>query len=122
HGYAVSSLMDTGIGCQNSILRISSFKFQNTCLLPNLHKWVAEISGGFNLQFLCYIMERSSKVSWSSNLEGIKDIAFECLKLGLVITLDPILILHAAHYMCGEVRAGIQEETNVSELYVAGDI
>nr|GEX04594.1 L-aspartate oxidase, chloroplastic [Tanacetum cinerariifolium] len=50
------------------------------------------------------------------------NIAAECLKYGLDITRDPIPVVPAAHYMCGGVRAGLQGETNVRGLYVAGEV
>lgn len=50
------------------------------------------------------------------------NIASECLKYGLDITRDPIPVVPAAHYMCGGVRAGLQGETNVRGLYVAGEV
>lgn len=50
------------------------------------------------------------------------NIAAECLRYGLDITQHPIPVVPAAHYMCGGVRAGLQGETNVSGLYVAGEV
>ncbi|PWA64033.1 hypothetical protein CTI12_AA351520 [Artemisia annua] len=67
------------------------------------------------VKLLAYIRDKDLFVS-------DKDLFSECLKDGLDITRDPILIVHDAHYVCGEVRAGLQEETNVHELYVACEI
>lgn len=53
-------------------------------------------------------------------LSHFPNIAAECLKFGLDITSQPIPVVPAAHYMCGGVRAGLQGETNVRGLYVAG--
>lgn len=50
------------------------------------------------------------------------NIAAECLRYGLDITQQPIPVVPAAHYMCGGVRAGLQGETNVRGLYVAGEV
>lgn len=55
-------------------------------------------------------------------LSHFPNIAAECLKYGLDITRDPIPVVPAAHYMCGGVRAGLQGETNVRGLFVAGEI
>ncbi|XP_031383987.1 L-aspartate oxidase, chloroplastic isoform X1 [Punica granatum] len=55
-------------------------------------------------------------------LSHFPNIAAECLKYGLDITQDPIPVVPAAHYMCGGVRAGLQGETNVKGLYVAGEV
>lgn len=55
-------------------------------------------------------------------LAHFPNIASECLKYGLDITLEPIPVVPAAHYMCGGVRAGLQGETNVLGLYVAGEV
>lgn len=55
-------------------------------------------------------------------LAHFPNIAAECLKYGLDITSQPIPVVPAAHYMCGGVRAGLQGETNVSGLYVAGEV
>ncbi|KAK9677987.1 hypothetical protein RND81_11G180700 [Saponaria officinalis] len=50
------------------------------------------------------------------------NIAAECLKFGLDITRQPIPVVPAAHYMCGGVQAGLEGETNVKGLYVAGEV
>ncbi|XP_050134632.1 L-aspartate oxidase 2-a, chloroplastic-like isoform X1 [Malus sylvestris] len=55
-------------------------------------------------------------------LSHFPNIAAECLKYGLDITCQPIPVVPAAHYMCGGVRAGLQGETNVQGLYVAGEV
>lgn len=55
-------------------------------------------------------------------LSHFPNIATECLQLGLDITRQPIPVVPAAHYMCGGVRAGLQGETNVRGLYVAGEV
>lgn len=55
-------------------------------------------------------------------LSHFPNIAAECLKHGLDITCQPIPVVPAAHYMCGGVRAGLQGETNVRGLYVAGEV
>jgi len=55
-------------------------------------------------------------------LSHFPNIAAECLKYGLDITREPIPVVPAAHYMCGGVKAGLQGETNVLGLYVAGKV
>ncbi|KAK8607244.1 hypothetical protein V6N13_052988 [Hibiscus sabdariffa] len=55
-------------------------------------------------------------------LSHFPNIANECLQHGLDITRQPIPVIPAAHYMCGGVRAGLQGETNVHGLYVAGEV
>lgn len=55
-------------------------------------------------------------------LAHFPNIASECLQYGLDITRQPIPVVPAAHYMCGGVRAGLQGETNVHGLYVAGEV
>lgn len=55
-------------------------------------------------------------------LSHFPNIAVECLQHGLDITRSPIPVVPAAHYMCGGVRAGLQGETNVKGLYVAGEV
>lgn len=55
-------------------------------------------------------------------LAHFPNIAAECLRYGLDITRQPIPVVPAAHYMCGGVRAGLQGETNVRGLYVAGEV
>ncbi|MBA0733226.1 hypothetical protein Gogos_017261 [Gossypium gossypioides] len=55
-------------------------------------------------------------------LSHFPNIANECLQHGLDITQQPIPVVPAAHYMCGGVRAGLQGETNVHGLYVAGEV
>lgn len=55
-------------------------------------------------------------------LSHFPNIAAECLQYDLDITRQPIPVVPAAHYMCGGVRAGLQGETNVQGLYVAGEV
>ncbi|XP_049350021.1 L-aspartate oxidase, chloroplastic [Solanum verrucosum] len=55
-------------------------------------------------------------------LSHFPNIAAECLRYGLDITQQPIPVVPAAHYMCGGVRAGLEGETNVRGLYVAGEV
>ncbi|XP_078170335.1 L-aspartate oxidase [Carex rostrata] len=55
-------------------------------------------------------------------LSHFPNIAAECLKFGLDITREAIPVVPAAHYMCGGVRAGLEGETNVRGLYVAGEV
>lgn len=55
-------------------------------------------------------------------LSHFPNIASVCLQHGLDITRSPIPVVPAAHYMCGGVRAGLQGETNVKGLYVAGEV
>lgn len=55
-------------------------------------------------------------------LSHFPNIAAECLRYGLDITRQPIPVVPAAHYMCGGVRAGLQGETNIRGLYVAGEV
>ncbi|GAB4846751.1 L-aspartate oxidase 2-a, chloroplastic [Ancistrocladus abbreviatus] len=55
-------------------------------------------------------------------LSHFPNIATECLNYGLDVTNQPIPVVPAAHYMCGGVRAGLQGETNVRGLYVAGEV
>lgn len=55
-------------------------------------------------------------------LSHFPNIAAECLKHGLDITRQPIPVVPAAHYMCGGVRAGLEGETNIKGLYVAGEV
>ncbi|KAG1342783.1 L-aspartate oxidase [Cocos nucifera] len=55
-------------------------------------------------------------------LSHFPNIAAECLRHGLDITRSLMPVVPAAHYMCGGVRAGLQGETNVKGLYVAGEV
>ncbi|CAN1195913.1 L-aspartate oxidase 2-a, chloroplastic [Linum perenne] len=55
-------------------------------------------------------------------LSHFPNIAAECLEHGIDITRQPIPVVPAAHYMCGGVRAGLEGETNVRGLYVAGEV
>lgn len=69
-----------------------------------------------------YVLLDISHKAIDKILSHFPNIAAECLKYGLDITRDPIPVVPAAHYMCGGVRAGLQGETNVRGLYVAGTI
>lgn len=69
-----------------------------------------------------YVLLDISHRSREKILAHFPNIASECLKHGLDITREPIPVVPAAHYMCGGVRAGLQGETNVLGLYVAGEV
>lgn len=69
-----------------------------------------------------YVLLDISHKSRENILSHFPNIAAECLKYGLDITCQPIPVVPAAHYMCGGVRAGLQGETNVRGLYVAGEV
>ncbi|XP_071702295.1 L-aspartate oxidase 2-a, chloroplastic [Rutidosis leptorrhynchoides] len=69
-----------------------------------------------------YVLLDISHKAEDKILSHFPNIAAECLKYGLDITRDPIPVVPAAHYMCGGVRAGLQGETNVRGLYVAGEV
>lgn len=63
---------------------------------------------------------QTSVIATYQIISHFPNIAAECLKYGLDITRHPIPVVPAAHYMCGGVKAGLQGETNVLGLYVAG--
>ncbi|XP_076910146.1 L-aspartate oxidase 2-a, chloroplastic-like [Bidens hawaiensis] len=69
-----------------------------------------------------YVLLDISHKSRDKILSLFPNIAAECLKYGLDITRAPIPVVPAAHYMCGGVRTGLQGETNVRGLYVAGEV
>lgn len=69
-----------------------------------------------------YVLLDISHKAREKVLSHFPNIAAECLQYGLDITSQPIPVIPAAHYMCGGVRAGLQGETNVQGLYVAGEV
>ncbi|KAJ6751631.1 hypothetical protein OIU85_002097 [Salix viminalis] len=69
-----------------------------------------------------YVLLDISHKAREKILSHFPNIAAECLHYGLDITRQPIPVVPAAHYMCGGVRAGLQGETNVQGLYVAGEV
>ncbi|KAG8384826.1 hypothetical protein BUALT_Bualt04G0158700 [Buddleja alternifolia] len=69
-----------------------------------------------------YVLLDISHKTKEKILSHFPNIAAECLQHGLDITRQPIPVVPAAHYMCGGVRAGLQGETNVRGLYVAGEV
>lgn len=69
----------------------------------------------------CVLLDISHKPP-EKILSHFPNIAAECLECGIDITQHPIPVVPAAHYMCGGVRAGLEGETNVKGLYVAGEV
>ena len=45
-----------------------------------------------------------------------------CLKYGIDITKQMIPVVPAAHYLCGGIACGLQGETEIKGLYVAGEV
>jgi L-aspartate oxidase len=50
------------------------------------------------------------------------NIYYECQKVGLDITLEPIPVVPAAHYFCGGVAVDERGRTNIDRLYAVGEV
>jgi L-aspartate oxidase len=53
--------------------------------------------------------------------EKFPNIYERCMQFGIDIATDPIPVVPAAHYMCGGVRADLNAETSVQNLFCIGE-
>lgn len=64
-------------------------------------------------------LDHLDKVKIRSRFSNIYE---EVLKYGIDITVDPVPVAPAAHYMIGGVKTGLWGETNVQNLYACGEV
>ncbi|KAJ6775746.1 L-ASPARTATE OXIDASE CHLOROPLASTIC [Salix koriyanagi] len=116
-----TALADEGLPIKPIIARENAFLITEAVRAP---RDVVARSIDDQLKKRCekYVLLDISHKPREKILSHFPNIAAECLHYGLDITRQPIPVVPAAHYMCGGVRAGLQGETNVQGLYVAGEV